>query len=114
MPRRTTSRNSTSLLLLTVGIGSILAPLATNGRPTQTHLLVPGSPAINAGENILIPPGVTSDQRGFPRVQNGKVDIGAVEVGGATDVPTIDEWGLLLTGMLVLAVAWLAGYRRTP
>ena len=96
-----------------VGIGSILAPLTNNGGPTLTHLPVPGSPAINAGDNTLIPPGVTGDQRGFPRIENGKVDIGAVEVGVATDIPTVDEWGLLLIGMLLSAVAWLARFRRT-
>jgi len=98
----------------TVGIGSILAPLTNNGGPTLTHLPVPGSPAIDAGDNALVPPGVTGDQRGFPRIENGKVDIGAVEVGVATDIPAIDEWGLLLTGMLLSAIAWLARFRRTP
>ena len=40
------------------------------------------SPAIDAGVNGAIPPGVTTDQRGgnFVRVFNGIVDIGAVEV----------------------------------
>lgn len=60
--------------------------LATNmGGPTLTHLLVGGSPAINAGINAdaLDPIGnlLTSDQRqGFPRVQGSSVDIGSIEV----------------------------------
>jgi predicted outer membrane repeat protein len=37
------------------------------------------TPAIDAGDNALIPAGVVKDQRGLPRVGNGKVDIGAVE-----------------------------------
>lgn len=57
-----------------------LSPLANNGGPTQTMLPQPGSPAINAGSNALIPSGVTADQRGLPRIANGTVDIGSVEV----------------------------------
>jgi CSLREA domain-containing protein len=72
-----------------------LGPLANNGGPTQTHALTGSSPAINAGNNALIPPdladqdgdGNTSellpfDQRGssFPRTVGGSVDIGAFEV----------------------------------
>ena len=41
--------------------------------------LLPGSPAIDAGNNALIPAGVTTDQRGLPRIVNGTVDIGAFE-----------------------------------
>ncbi len=57
-----------------------LGPLANNGGPTQTMALLPGSPAIDAGDNALIPAGVTTDQRGLPRIVNGTVDIGAFEV----------------------------------
>jgi predicted outer membrane repeat protein len=65
-----------------VGVDPLLAPLANNGGPTQTHALLPGSPAINAGNNALIPMGVTEDQRGtgFPRIAFTTVDIGAFEV----------------------------------
>jgi hypothetical protein len=58
--------------------GVPLGPLANNGGPTQTHALLPGSPAINAGNNTT---GVaTTDQRGLPRIVDGTVDIGAFEV----------------------------------
>ena len=40
---------------------------------------LPGSPAIDAGSNALIPSGVTTDQRGYARIVNGTVDIGAYE-----------------------------------
>ncbi|MCE9560483.1 MAG: hypothetical protein K8U57_00370 [Planctomycetes bacterium] len=64
-----------------------LGPLQNNGGPTQTMSLLDG-PAINGGNNALIPPGVTTDQRGLPRINNGTVDLGAVEVllptGGST------------------------------
>ena len=46
--------------------------------------LLPGSPAIDAGNNALIPAGVTTDQRGLPRIVNGTVDIGAFESSGFT------------------------------
>ena len=97
----------------TVGISAILAPLGNYGGPTQTHLLVPDSPAINAGNNALIPANVTTDQRGFPRIQDGTVDIGAVEVGSATDIPTLSLWALLLGGGLLIGMALLAQVRRT-
>ena len=46
--------------------------------------LLPGSPAIDAGSNDLIPEGVTTDQRGQARIVNGTVDIGAFESRGFT------------------------------
>lgn len=99
----------------TVGIDAILAPLGDNGGPTQTHLLVLGSPAINAGDNALIPVGVTTDQRGFPRIQGGTVDIGAVEAGetSTTDIPTMSQGALLLLGVLLAGGAWLTHTGRT-
>ena len=57
-----------------------LGALAINGGLTQTMLPQAGSPVINAGSNALIPQGITTDQRGAPRISGGKVDIGAVEV----------------------------------
>ncbi len=68
-------------IILAGAIATAIGPLANNGGRTQTHLLVPGSPAINAGYNALIPVGVTTDQRGtgYDRIVSGTVDIGAVE-----------------------------------
>ncbi len=74
----------TSSLVGTAGspVNPLLGPLQNNGGLTQTHALLVGSPAINAGNNALIPMGVTTDQRGtgFPRISGGTVDIGAFEV----------------------------------
>lgn len=56
-----------------------LAPLDFNGGSTQTHALIPGSPAIDAGDNASVPAELTFDQRGVPRVIGTSVDIGAVE-----------------------------------
>ena len=60
----------------------VLAPLGDYGGPTQTMALLLNSPAIDAGNNALIPAGVTTDQRGFARIVNGTVDIGAFETNG--------------------------------
>ena len=65
----------------------LLGPLQDNGGPTFTHALLPGSPAIDAGNSTL-----TTDQRGFARpfdsafysnAANGS-DIGAFEYQGST------------------------------
>jgi hypothetical protein len=69
----------------------VLGPLQDNGGPTFTHALLPGSPAINAGNPNFTPPPFF-DQRGpgFNRVVNGRIDIGSFEVQGpiATPSPT--------------------------
>ena len=77
-----------------VSLAQILRPLKNNGGPTQTHALVAGSPAIDAGN-----PGgcrdnsgalLQTDQRGFPRNVDGnsdgtaRCDIGAVEFGAGS------------------------------
>ena len=57
----------------------MLTPLGNFGGPTQTMALFVGSPALDAGNIALIPAGITTDQRGQPRIINGTVDIGAFE-----------------------------------
>ena len=68
-----------------------LGPLANNGGPTQTVALLAGSPAIDAGSNALAigPDGkpLLTDQRGFYRIFNGTVDIGAYELGSPPLLP---------------------------
>jgi hypothetical protein len=58
-------------------IDALLGPLQNNGGPTFTHALLPGSPAFNAGDNTGAP---ATDQRGFPRIAGGTIDIGAYEL----------------------------------
>lgn len=70
----------------------MLAPLADNGGPTQTHALLPGSPAIDAGDPAFDPndpdgdpmtdDALPYDQRGsgFTRLIGNAVDIGAFEL----------------------------------
>src|SRR5439155_10968009 len=91
-----------------------------NGGPTRTHALLPGSPAIDAGNNAIAT--VATDQRGFPRIADGPdadstgtVDIGAFEstvyVG---DVPnqTTDE-DVPLTAAVPVGDAAVAGLTVT-
>ena len=61
-----------------------LSPLGDNGGPTQTMLPLAGSPAIDAGSNSLIPSGLATDQRGYARIFNNTVDIGADEYNAIT------------------------------
>jgi hypothetical protein len=67
----------------------LLGPLQDNGGPTLTHALLPGSPAINAGDPSFTPPPVY-DQRGtgYDRVRNGRLDSGSFEVQQAVSTPT--------------------------
>jgi len=77
------------------GVDAKLGPLQNNGGPTQTKALLPGSPAIGAGNNATVTtatfPGTSTliygttptDQRGVGRIFNGTVDIGAYEYGTA-------------------------------
>jgi len=82
-------------------VGSLSAPidpgllaLGNYGGPTQTQAPQATSPAINAGNpngctGLDLSTGMSdgtllqTDQRGFPRTQDGRCDIGAVESAGA-------------------------------
>jgi hypothetical protein len=59
-----------------IGVDPLLGSLADNGGPTQTHALLPGSPAIDAGNDAVAP---ATDQRGVARPQGTHSDIGSVE-----------------------------------
>jgi CSLREA domain-containing protein len=65
----------------------MLGPLADNGGTTFTHALLPGSPAIDAGNDATCR---TIDQRNIVRPQGPHCDIGAFELvsGDATPTPT--------------------------
>jgi CSLREA domain-containing protein len=70
-------------------IDPLLGPLADNGGPTDTHALLPGSPAIDAGNPATpgsgFPACALTDQRGFFRLS--RCDIGAYEAGGSPTPP---------------------------
>ncbi|HEX2642246.1 MAG TPA: IPTL-CTERM sorting domain-containing protein [Thermoanaerobaculia bacterium] len=59
-----------------------LGPLQNNGGTTLTQRPAPTSPAVNTGDPAFTPPPAT-DQRGANRIQNGRTDMGAVEVGAS-------------------------------
>ena len=59
----------------------LLGPLQDNGGPTFTHALLPGSPAINAGDpNFVGPPDYDQRGPGYDRVRGGPIDVGSFEV----------------------------------
>jgi uncharacterized repeat protein (TIGR01451 family) len=66
-------------------IDARLGLLAFNGGVTETHALLTGSPAINAGNTATSP---AFDQRGAPRV--GTADIGAFEFNSTPPAPVAD------------------------
>jgi CSLREA domain-containing protein len=76
-----------------------LAPLSNNGGPTQTHALLPLSPAIDAGNDCVLTangcgdynPVIVKDQRGVSRPQLSHVDIGAFEMVTAVVNTTADH-----------------------
>jgi CSLREA domain-containing protein len=66
----------------------LLSPLGNYGGPTRTMPPLPGSPAIDpvGGDTNSA---LITDQRGLPRVVNGVVDVGAVEVQLAYSAPIL-------------------------
>ncbi|HEX3129596.1 MAG TPA: IPTL-CTERM sorting domain-containing protein [Thermoanaerobaculia bacterium] len=90
------------------GVDPLLGPLANNGGPTLTHALLPGSPAIDAGNPAIQAPPPT-DQRGFARIYGPAIDLGAVEAQplDVIAVPTLSQIGtLLLSALLVATGMW--------
>jgi hypothetical protein len=73
-----------------INTNPLLGPLEDNGGPTFTHKLLPGSPAIDAGDpNFTPPPFFDQRGQGFPRVVNDRIDKGSFEVQtGGTPTPT--------------------------
>jgi hypothetical protein len=74
-----------------------LGPLANNGGPTPTMALLPGSPAIDAGNTSVAP---ATDQRGFPRPAGLAADIGAFEYGSVMPAIAVSRSGA--TGLNIL------------
>jgi hypothetical protein len=80
-------------------INPLFAPLANNGGQTQTHALLVGSPAIDAGSNALASGAFDQRGTGFPRIVDGDgngtatIDIGAFEVQVAPTAATVSVSG---------------------
>jgi hypothetical protein len=83
---------------------AMLGPLQDNGGPTETHDLLPGSLAIDAGGSCPPP---TTDQRGVVRPQGVACDIGAVEF-----VPEPEGWLMLVAGAAFLGLLYRRRARR--
>jgi hypothetical protein len=62
----------------------LLGPLQDNGGPTPTMALLPGSPAIDAGDTAAAP---WLDQRGIARPVGSAADIGAFEYYDTNSLP---------------------------
>lgn len=77
----------------------LLGALADNGGPTQTLALLPGSPAIDAGDDAICAAAVGNptygagglDQRGITRLQGAHCDIGSYELDQAPLVTNISS-----------------------
>ena len=82
-----------------------IGPLANNGGPTQTHALLPGSPAIDMGNRALPGSGGNAcdavDQRFVHRAQGRFCDIGAFEFVFRS-APAASHGVLALTALLLV------------
>lgn len=83
------SCNANAIGLVTGDPG--LGPLADNGGRTLTHALLPGSPAISAGDDATCLP---ADQRGVSRPQGRHCDIGAYEISARWTVRNAGDSGV--------------------
>jgi CSLREA domain-containing protein len=88
------------------GFAPLLGPLANNGGPTDTHALLAGSPALDAGG--ICPP---TDQRGVARPQGPACDIGAFEAAATPE----DQIAALIAEIEALVAGGdLAGNKANP
>jgi predicted outer membrane repeat protein len=108
------SSNTTTASTYDIKTDLLLSDLADNGGPTQTFMPMTDSPVVNAGDaNIENAP--TTDQRGSSRIQEGVIDIGAVETGTPPVNDKDDDDGFLGLGSMQytwLALLSLVGLRR--
>jgi hypothetical protein len=94
----------------------LLGPLAMNGGPTETHALLQGSPAIDAGVAAGCP---SQDQRGIARPADGdldgvaRCDSGAFELGLPLEaIPTLGGPALAALTFFLVAAAVRSVRRR--
>ncbi|HEX7176981.1 MAG TPA: Calx-beta domain-containing protein [Pyrinomonadaceae bacterium] len=81
----------------------LLGPLQNNKGPTQTHALLSGSPAVDAGDSG----GLTTDQRGLLR----PIDLSAVNVSDGADIGAYEvQAGQIQFGSATYSVAEGAGF----
>ncbi len=108
--------NSSNLVGTTANpINPHLGPLQNNGGPTETMALLPGSPAIGAGSVTLAVDqnglSLQYDQRGagYPRTNDGTVDIGAYEHQLPTPTVSVVDNGGIYNGTTFTATATVNG-----
>lgn len=89
-----------------------VGPLSDNGGATLTHALLSWSPAFNSGDPDAVDLPDT-DQRGDARIQQGRLDIGAVEMAPPLPATGADATGALLFGGLVLLLGGALVATRT-
>jgi CSLREA domain-containing protein len=86
--------------------------------PLQTMLPVPGSTAIGAGSKALVPAGITSDERGFPRQLGSIVDLGAAQTNYIgvrfEQAPTDTIVNNIMTPPPSVRVSEINGYNSHP
>jgi hypothetical protein len=90
-----------------------LAALGNYGGPTPTMALMFNSPAYNHGSNALILNGITTEQRGRPRIVGTAVDIGAYESQAPALAGDVDHNGSVNFADL-LALAQHYGQAAVP
>src|SRR5262249_31099524 len=82
---------------------TVLGPLQNNGGQTETHALLPGSPAIDAGDAVCTDANgapLTTDQRGKPRPVDGNGDgTRACDIGAFEFFPTVNNLVTLAPGL---------------
>ncbi|MBV9926508.1 MAG: DUF4214 domain-containing protein [Acidobacteria bacterium] len=75
------------------GADPLLSPLQNNGGPTQTHALLAGSPAIDAGDRGTL----TNDQRGLARPVD---DAAAVNASDGSDIGAFEAQAAPAAGQI--------------
>ena len=81
-----------------------LGPAEDTVGSAPTLLPAAGSPAVDAGDGALVPPGAEGDQRSRPRIADGRVDVGSVERQRTPFVIGLPPARLLDTRRLATAV----------
>jgi hypothetical protein len=93
--------------------------LTDNGGPTMTHMLLPGSPAIDAADGAVCAAAPVNglDQRGLARPQGVGCDMGALEVQGVVAPPTtVSDLAIGASGTVdkETGVAYITGVMTCP
>jgi hypothetical protein len=98
--------NCTQTIASLIDSPAKLAPLAYNGTgaTVQTMIPLPDSTAIGNGSVSDLIPSVTTDERGFPRLTNGKLDIGAVQTNYTGLVFTVQPSDTVVNAVITPAV----------